>query len=100
MRPRPNQVGLDASASANSRANPRASEVLTNKGCAAALRLSKFYIKEACLKQRDNELGLNSYNTLTCSAATDSAPGTCSAAFNNGVHKANLSCKFLFCLQS
>ncbi|KAK9843765.1 hypothetical protein WJX81_005511 [Elliptochloris bilobata] len=46
------------------------------------IRMTKFYIREACLKQRDNELGLNSYNTFTCPAATDSASSTCDAAFN------------------
>jgi len=53
-------------------------------GRPARRRLSKFYIKEACLKQRDNELGLDSYNTLTCPAASDAAASTCASAFQLG----------------
>jgi hypothetical protein len=53
-------------------------------GRPARRRLSKFYVKEACLKQRDNELGLDSYNTLTCPAASDAAASTCASAFQLG----------------
>ena len=66
--------------------NPLALEALQLFQALLPHRLTKFYIREACLKQRDNELGLNSYNTLTCPAATDSASATCGAAFNLGVH--------------
>lgn len=72
--------------------NPLASEAFQRSQAPRLHRLTKFYIREACLKQRDNELGLNSYNTLTCPAATDSASATCGAAFNLGAHSVGPWC--------
>ena len=46
--------------------------------------LSKFYVEDACISNRDNSLGLSSVQDVTCSKASDSSTATCTAVFQNG----------------
>jgi hypothetical protein len=52
--------------------------------CASSVRLSKFYIQGACLNKRDNQIGLSSYQDLTCAEAKSTDPSTCQAVFSQG----------------
>jgi len=64
---------------------------LSPSSCSNSIRLSKFYIQGACIKDRDNQISLNSVKDLTCSEAKSNDQSTCTSVFSNGPSSALLT---------
>lgn len=47
-------------------------------------RVSKLYVKDACVSDRDNELGLDTVKHVTCSSVEDIDSTTCNTVFSSG----------------
>jgi hypothetical protein len=64
---------------------------LTPSSCSNSIRLSKFYIQGACIKDRNNQISLNSVKELTCSEAKSNDQSTCTNVFSQGPSDALLT---------
>lgn len=49
-------------------------------------RVSKLYVKDACVSDRDNELGFDTVKHVRCSSTDDTETTTCNTVFSDGEH--------------
>lgn len=46
--------------------------------------ISRLYIEDACISDRNNELGLKTVKQVSCSSASDASTNTCNSVMRNG----------------
>lgn len=47
-------------------------------------RVSRLYVKDACIDERNNELGLNTVKQVSCDQTDDVDTTTCESVFKSG----------------